>query len=259
MPRIDAPELEDYPWFPAHLRDAMTGFLRVASEVVGLSALAAPLVLRAMERAGTSHIVDLCSGGGGPVLSLLARMKKHHGLAPTVTLTDLYPNEDAFRRAEREAPGSVTGLCESVSATQVPEALAGVRTIFNALHHLPKDVATAVLVDAAEKRQPILTFELVERSLQGAAISTLVPLGVYGLMPFVRPLRLSHLALTYGVPVLPAAIGWDGFASCLRSYSMTELRGMTREASRRGYSFEVVRKRIPNRPAYVTSVVGLPA
>ena len=131
MPRIDAPELEDYPWFPAHLRVAMTGFLRVASEVVGLSALAAPLVLRAMERAGTSHIVDLCSGGGGPVLSLLARMKKHHGLAPTVTLTDLYPNEDAFRRAEREAPGSVTGLCESVSATQVPEALAGVRTIFN--------------------------------------------------------------------------------------------------------------------------------
>jgi hypothetical protein len=40
---------------------------------------------------------------------------------------------------------------------------------------------------------------------------------------------------------------------------MTELRGMTREASRRGYSFEVVRKRIPNRPAYVTSVIGLPA
>ena len=258
MPRIDAPELEDFPWFPAHLRDAMTGFLRVASEVVGLSALAAPLVLRAMERGGTSNIVDLCSGGGGPGLSLVSRLRKRHGCPARVTLTDLYPNEDAFERAERDAPGFVRGYRGSLSATSVPESLPGVRTIFNALHHLPKDVATAVLADAAEKRQPILTFEVVERSMQGAAIAALVPVGVFALMPFVKPMKASHLALTYVAPVLPAVIAWDGFASCLRSYSIDELREMTRVAARPGYTFEIVRTRVPYRPMYVTSVVGLP-
>jgi len=258
MPRIDAPELEDYPWFPATLRDAMTGFLRVASEVAGLSAVAAPLVARAMNRAGTSHVVDLCSGGGGPVLALAKRLRAKHGRAATVTLTDLFPNEDAFTRAERELPGVVRGLREPVSATSVPRGLAGVRTIFNALHHLPPSVATDVLADAAESRQPILTFEIVERSVQGAAIALTVPFSVYALMPFVTPRRLSTFALTYGAPVLPAAIAWDGFASCLRAYSVDELVAMTKKVARPGYRFDVKRTPVPFRPGRVTSVVGMP-
>ncbi len=258
MPRIDAPELEDYPWFPARLRDAMTGYLRVASELAGLSAVAAPMVARAMNRVGTSRVVDLCSGGGGPVLSLVKRLREKHGRSAEVTLTDLFPNEDAFLRAEREMPGVVTGVREPVSATAVPEGLSGVRTIFNALHHLPPAVATDVFADAVEKRQPILTFEVVERSVQGAAIAVVVPASVYALMPFVRPLRLSTLALTYGAPVLPLAIAWDGFASCLRSYSVAELEAMTRKVARPGYRFDVVRTRVPLRPGSVTSVIGMP-
>lgn len=258
MPRIDAPELEDYPWFPSTLRDAMTGYLRVASEIAGLSAVAAPLVLRAMNLAGESRIVDLCAGGGGPVLSLVARLRRGPRPDATVTLTDLYPNEDAFSRAEREQPGVVTGVRAPVSATRVPPDLRGVRTIFNALHHLPPAVATAVFVDAASSRQPLLVFEIVERSLQGAAIAVAVPASVYALMPFVTPRRLSTFALTYAAPVLPAAIAWDGFASCLRSYSVDELVAMTREAARPGYRFDVVRTKVPYRPGRVTCVIGLP-
>ena len=193
------------------------------------------------------------------MLSLVERLRVKHGRAAQVTLTDLFPNEDAFLRAEREMPGVVTGLREPVSATAVPEGLAGVRTIFNALHHLPPNVATDMLADAVAKRQPILTFELVERSLQGAAIALAVPMSVFALMPFVRPLRLSTLALTYGAPVLPVAIAWDGFASCLRSYSTEELHAMTRKVARPGYRFDVVRTRIPLRPGSVTSVIGMPS
>ena len=88
MPRIAAPEIEDYEWFPSTLRDPMTGFLRAASEVAGVPQAAAPLVLEAMDAAGTSRIVDLCSGGGGPVISLAGRLASEHGRDVSVVLTD---------------------------------------------------------------------------------------------------------------------------------------------------------------------------
>lgn len=258
MGRIAAPELEDYPWFPAPVRDGMTGFLRVASEVMGMSAAAAPLVLEGLEACGEDRIVDLCSGGGGPVVSLARRLDRRLGRRVEVVLTDLYPNVAAFERAERELPGRVRGRREPTDATRVPEDLRGVRTIFNAFHHLPPEVARAVLADAAERRQPIVTAEFVERSWQGAAITAVIPGAVYGLMPFVRPRSALNLGLTYLAPVLPAAIAWDGFASCLRAYSVPELEAMVRPLARPGYAFRVERRRVPWRPAFVTSVVGMP-
>jgi hypothetical protein len=259
MPRVAAPELEDYPWFPAPLRDAMTGFLRVASGVIGASEAAAPLVLEAMDAARTERIVDLCSGGGGPVVSLVRTLRERHRRDASAVLTDLYPNRDAFERAEAELPGHATGRRESTDAARVPDELTGVRTLFNALHHLPPEVARAVFADAAAKRQPIVTFELVERSLQGAAIVAGLPLAIGALMPFVRPRRASTLALTYALPVLPAAITWDGFASCLRAYSVAELEALVAPLQRADYRFRVVRRRIPWRPVFMTSVLGLPS
>ena len=258
MRRIAAPELEDYPWFPVPLRDAMTGFLRVASEALGAADAAAPLVLEAMDAAGTDRLVDLCSGGGGPVVALVRRLRDHHHRDASVVLTDLYPNADAFARAEADLPGRAVGRRASTDACAVPAELTGVRTLFNALHHLPPAVARAVFADAAASRQPIVTFELVERGLQGAAIVAGLPLAIYALTPFVRPARAAMLALTYAAPVLPAAITWDGFASCLRAYSVPELEALVAPLQRDDYRFRVVRRRIPWRPLFMTSVVGLP-
>jgi hypothetical protein len=258
MSRIAAPELEDHPAFPVVLRDAMTAYLRVASEALGVSGVAAPLVLEAMDSIGSNHIVDLCSGGGGPVLSLVERLRRKHGREATATLTDKFPNAVAFARAESEFPGFVSGRRESTDATAVPEELVGVRTIFNAFHHLPPEIATAVLADAARKRQPILTFEIVERSWQGAVISLGTPASVYAFTPFIRPVSASTLALTYLVPVLPLLVGWDGFASCLRAYSVPELETMVAPLRRADYHFRVERTLLPMRPGFVTSVIGTP-
>ncbi|MCC6216798.1 MAG: hypothetical protein IT376_18210 [Polyangiaceae bacterium] len=258
MSRVDAPELEDLPAFPAPLRDAMTGFLRVGSEVLGVSAAAAPLVREALAAGRTDRIVDLCSGGGGPVLSVLRRLEREDGTRVEATLTDLYPNTAAFTRAEAALPGRVHGRRAPTDATRVPSELAGVRTIFNAFHHLPPQVARAVLADAAAQRQPILTFEIVERSAQGWLLVASLPAAVYGLLPFVRPVDARALALTYGLPVVPAAVLWDGFASCLRAYSPVELEDLVGPLQRDDYRFRIERRRIPWRPLWVTSVVGLP-
>lgn len=259
MPRIAAPELEDYPWFPVVLRDAMTGFLRIASETLRMSAVAEPLVREAMAVAGTRRIVDLCSGGGGPVVSLARRMARGGSSDVRVVLTDKFPNLGAFESAAHELPGILSFRRESVDATAIPSELDGVRTIFNALHHLPPDAARAVFEDAADKMQPIVSFEFVERSLQGVALVGSAFAGSAALMPFVRPRRIGNLALTYVVPVLPIAIGWDGFASCLRSYSVAELSAMTAPLNRANYTFRVERRRAAWSPAFVTTVIGLPS
>lgn len=258
MPRIPAPELEDYDWFPVVLRDAMTGFLRLASDVLRISAVAEPLVREAMAISGSRRIVDLCSGGGGPVVSLARRLRR--GTSDmSVVLTDKFPNLGAFERAATELPEVLTFRRESIDATAIPVELDGVRTIFNALHHLPPDAAQSVFADAASKMQPILSFEFVERSVQGAALVGTAFAGAMALMPFVHPRRVENLAFTYVLPVLPAAIGWDGFASCLRSYSIDELKAMTAPLNRANYTFQVQRRRAPWSPAFVTTVVGMPS
>lgn len=258
MPRIDAPELEDHAWFPSVLRDAMTGYLRVAAEVIRMSSVAEPLIREAMAVAGTRTIVDLCSGGGGPVLSLAKRLRARTPADVRVVLTDKYPNVGAFERAASELRGVVVYREDSIDATAIPADLEGVRTIFNALHHLPPAAARAVFADAARKRQPIVSFEFVERSLQGAALVGSAFASSIALMPFVRPRRIENFALTYAVPVLPFAIGWDGFASCLRSYSVPELEAMVKPLTSASYTFRIERRRIPWTPTYVTCVIGLP-
>ena len=101
MNRVHLFELEDQAWFPRVLRDAGTAYLEFASRVAGHSAALAPKVLQALERSGEKRIVDLCSGGAGPVAEvvdvLAARGTEVHAL-----LTDFYPNEGSLARVVRE-------------------------------------------------------------------------------------------------------------------------------------------------------------
>lgn len=261
MPRIAAPELEDYDWFPTPIRDSLTGFLRIGSRLLGMDQFAAPLIreaLATLPAGSVPRIVDLCSGGGGPVLEIVRSLERQHGMHVEAVLTDKFPNLPAFARAEQEIPGRVRGRTESTDAAQVPAELVGVRTVFNAFHHLPPQVARSVLADAADKRMPILTFEFVERSplAMGAVMGS--PLIFPFVFPLVRPLTPLSLALTYGVPLLPAVTVWDGIASCLRAYSVEELEAMVRDLQRPDYRFRVLRERSPYRPVYLTTVVGMP-
>jgi hypothetical protein len=70
------------------------------------------------------------------------------------------------------------------------------------------------------------------------ALQPLVPLGVLVLTPAVRPFRWSRLFWTYLVPVLPAAILFDGVVSTLRVYTPDEMLAMGREVGGDEYECE---------------------
>lgn len=255
--RTHAPELEDEPWFPRPLRDSLTAFLRVSSEKLGIFTKARPVLHEVLERhvarGGARRVVDLCSGGGGPLLSLLDDVP-----GAQAVLTDLYPNVEALALAERRLPGRVDAHREPIDATDVPPDLDGVRTVFNALHHFRPEDAKKLLADAARKKQPICVFEVVERTPLAFAVIAGVPLAVLALTPFTSPPAL-RLALTYGLPVIPLATGWDGFASCLRAYSVLELQALADEVRAEGYAFRVGQTaRSWPVPLRVTWLVGEP-
>ena len=70
MRRRQLIELEDLAWFPRAVRDGGTDWLGFMANVTGMFSPVAPKIREAMRATGSTQIVDLCSGGGGPWLTL---------------------------------------------------------------------------------------------------------------------------------------------------------------------------------------------
>ncbi len=224
MKRLHLLELEDQPWFPRIVRDLATDYLQFIQTNFRLDRAMAPIVARLMNESGTARIVDLCSGGSGPLQSLVQELSAQ-GIPVKATLTDLFPNIPAFDDIAAASNGRIDYEREPVDARAVPERLNGLRTIFNGFHHLKPADARSVLHAAAAARQPIAIFEVSERSLRTLPV-VLTPLFVWIATPFMRPFRWSRLLLTYALPAVPFICLWDGIVSQLRAYTVDELRGM---------------------------------
>ncbi len=218
-------EIEDQPWCPPVLRDGCTAYITHFVEMMGMLDGALPLLQKLVDASEERRIIDLCSGAGGPA-RLMVRALADQGTDVQVHCTDLYPNQLALADSERRAAGHLTFSTESVDAAQVPPALKGPRTIFNAFHHFRPELGRKILVDAVESGQPIGIFEFVGRQPHTIVGLMGVPFAVMALLPWLRPFRWGWVPLTYVVPLLPLMVQWDGLVSCLRTYSPNELRGL---------------------------------
>jgi hypothetical protein len=103
LPRFQLFELEDLRWFPAAIRDLATDYLHFMATLFQLHQPVVPLLRCALGQSAKPHVVDLCSGGGGPVLALYEALVAD-GAALQFTLTDKHPNLPAFRRLARCTP-----------------------------------------------------------------------------------------------------------------------------------------------------------
>lgn len=256
MPRIHAPEIEDEPWLPRVIRDALTGFLQISAEALHVYDAAAPVIADVAHRHRATRLVDLCSGGGGPVVRL-RRLLERRGVDVDVVLTDLFPNLDAFAAAHARDP-RIVGRTVPVDAADVPVDLDGVRTIINGLHHLRPALARRLLADAAKKGQPIVVVEVVERRFVTMAVLMGTPVLALVLSPWQRPLSVLRLLLTWVVPIVPLLIWWDGMMSCLRAYDVDELRALCADLDDARYTFRIEQVPTPWLPLRLTMLVGEP-
>ena len=231
-------ELEDQGWFPRVIRDAGTDFMRFVAEVAKPYGMVVPRLGRALTATGSQGILDLCSGGAGPII-VIRNALAAGGCKVPVTLTDKFPNRAAFEYAQRRSDGGVGFIGRSVDATAVPPDLSGFRTLFSGLHHFRPDAARRILQDAVDQRRPIGVFEMTQRKLVYIVGSLLLPTALFLSTPFIRPFRWSRLFWTYAIPVVPAFITWDAIVSCLRTYSPKELQELVDGLNCEGYAWEI--------------------
>ena len=250
-------EFHELPWFPAVWRDLLTDFLSFYASAFKPYAGVAPLLADALKEAGDSRIVDLCSGAGQPLLSLVPALRRLGLRDLQVTLTDKYPNLEAWKSVG-ETDVVVTYLETSIDAVDVPSNLKGFRTLFTSFHHFRPDAALAVLVDAVSKDEGVGVFEYTERNwLIWTLPILLIPPFVWLCTPFIRPFRWPTLVWTYLIPVVPMIAMWDGFVSSLRTYSVGEIKDLVRQVGNQGFEWKIGRTRSIGL-SRVTYAIGIP-
>jgi hypothetical protein len=237
MDRIHLVELHELAWCPVVCRDLLTDFLSFHASVFKPYAYVAPLLAGALKEAGAGTIVDLCSGAGRPLMSLVPALRRLGLRDLRVILTDKYPNLEARKSIGQS--GVVIYLEISIDATDVPSDLKGFRTLFTSFHHFRPDAARTVLADAVSKNEGVGIFEYTERNWLIWTLPTLlIPLFVWLCTPFFRPFRWRRLVWTYLIPVVPIIAMWDGFVSNLRTYSVAELQHMVQSIDDPGYRWQ---------------------
>ena len=257
IPRLHLFELEDQPWFPAVVRDLATDYLHFMETTFAMHRPVVPLLAEALRATKADHVVDLGSGGAGPVPPLQQALAAG-GLAVRFTLTDRFPNVPAFERAA--SADAISFVTEAVDARSVPQGLTGFRTLFNAFHHFRPDDAVAVLRDAAQAGQPIGVFEIPDRRLSTLLpLFLLTPLLVWVVTLFIRPFRWRRLLWTYLVPLVPLTCWWDGVVSQLRAYNVAELEELAGEVGVAGFTWKVGQVPIKSVPGRLTYLLGYPA
>jgi len=245
-------EFEDLSWFPKSIRDAGTDLLRFKWELTGLYK---PIVARlqdALIKTCNENVLDLGSGGGGPVVAIYEDLVRA-GLNVRITLTDRFPNLEAFKYASERTNGGVAFVAEPVDATRVPPHLSGFRTLFGTLHHFRPDTVRRILHDAMVSRRPIGMFDFSAFPSPPPLLMFLLstPPGVLMTVPFVRPFRWSRLFWAYMIPILPLFVSWDGQVSGLRLYSVRELREIVASLPSNDYAWEIGSEPFPRCITYL--------
>jgi hypothetical protein len=245
-------EIHEQPWCPRSLRDSVTDAISFFTAVGRPFDVVKERLIEAIRESGTDQVVDLCSGAGGPWLTLAGTLE---GSSVGVLLTDLHPNEEALRRACRSSKGRIRSHPDPVDAHAVPPGLDGFRTLFTSFHHFRPAEAIRVIENAVRRGHGIAVFEAQERRLAAMLFFLLyVPLSFVA-APFMRPLRWQRLFWTYAVPALPLVVTVDAIVSCLRTYTPEEMREMAEAASAVA---RVGRVRAKGLPLSVSYLIALP-
>ena len=257
MKRRHLLEITDEPWCPALIRGFVIDYLE---QVITVSKVYEPIVeplLCAVKSAHAECVIDLCSGGGGPWRQIGPAFAAH---CPTVkvVLTDLHQNTGAQERLRKLSGGVIQFHSDSVNALRVPPELTGFRTLFSAFHHFKPEEARAILRDAVESRSGIGIFEGTQRQPAALLGMLLVPLVVWIVTPKIRPFRWSRLLWTYLIPVVPFVALFDGLVSCLRTYTVAELREFTDEFPASDYQWEIGEAKVKHSLAPITYLTGYP-
>lgn len=259
MPRLHFFELHEQPWCPAPIRHGVTEALAYLADTFDFFGPLRSRLIEAFEASGSTEVVDLCSGSGGPWLGLVTRSVYALPIR-RVTMTDLHPNVAALEVVRIRSGGLLAYEASAVDARAVPEHLRGFRTLFASFHHFRPGDAARILRDAVDRGEGIAIVEPGGRSAKHLLGVVLIPLAMLVLTPWIRPVRASRFLFTYLLPAIPLALFFDGVVSCLRTYAPEDLERLVAEADPgRRHTWSIGRARMGRLPIDTTYLIGVPA
>jgi hypothetical protein len=227
LPRARLFEFTDSAWAPPSLREfiveSITRSIDWGRSLAGLVTPFEHFVAAAQAR----EVLDLGAGLGGPARALTRAIRRAGRVPPRFILTDLHPSLAAWQElCERHR--DLTFEPRPIDATRIPPAVAQgrARTVINALHHFPPELAQRLFADAVATSSGIFIAEPFDRNPLRLLPLTLTALASFLLTPFLT----SHKRLQKMLWILsllgPLASLWDGIVSTLRVYDEGELRNM---------------------------------
>jgi hypothetical protein len=256
--RLELFEIHDQPWFPDFLRREVVDALQMIFERTDTYRPIAGRLRAALDYAGTRSVLDLFSGVGGPWPSLM-RLYESEGAPPIeVLLTDKFPTACNGNDGGTCSPKGMRFIPDPIDATAIPERFQGFRTIFSSFHHLNPVEALCFLQNSARCGRGIGIFEVASRRAFTLASIFMVPVLDWLFAPFRRPFRWSRIVWTYVIPVVPLVLLSDGLISCLRSYSLADLRTMTSRVPTNDYEWQIGEERRGRLTLRVTYLIGYP-
>ena len=250
-------EFMDQTWFPKLFRGFITDLIEYQLTAFNVYAPIVPKIKEAMQKLNCRQIIDLCSGSTGPLLRIQEILSDQENYPVSVTLTDKYPNLNAFQRLCHLSKYPVNFIPTSVDATSVPSDYQGIRTLFSSFHHFRPKQAKQILQDAVDKNAPIGIFEFTERTrgkcLYIILYGPLIPLRMTHLL---RPFNWSRFFWTYIMPVVPLIYTWDALVSYLRTYSVQELNQFVSELKSDHYAWEIGQVKSEENGLNITYLLG---
>jgi len=245
MKRVQLFEFEDFNWFPSWLRSSMTNLIVVFQKLMGVDEVLASHISKVLKDHDLTDIVDLGSGSGGVMPTVLQEINKEEGGSYRLTLTDLYPNGTVAERFNSSIEKNVQYLTKSVTATEFENIPNGLKTMINCFHHMRPKQARQIVESAYANDQPIFIYELTENKIPLLVWWLLLPLSLVivfvmalFLTPFVKPMTWQQIVFTYLIPIIPLFYAWDGQASLPRMYSFKDIDELVKGLSSDAYKWE---------------------
>ena len=247
MKRVEVMEFEDQSWFPSWLRSCMTNNIVVMARFLGVRHALSSLLSTALQKTGARSVVDLGSGAGGVMPEVIGTLQEQPEFSEVrLTLTDKYPNLPAASVFNASENGTVSYCEESIDATTLNSAPAGLKTMVNCFHHMNPTQARSILASAVEKREPILIYEMAGHQTPPFPVWLLfLPIGLVMVFlmafvksAFVRPFTPQQAIFTYAIPLIPLFYAWDGQASMPRIYRLEDYDTLLEGLESESYTWE---------------------
>jgi hypothetical protein len=248
-------EFHDLNWVPQAIRDDLVFVDMQLHELFNTKQCFVDLVTVLVKRFNVTQIVDLCSGAGGIVPLIQKELKKSQNINVSVTLTDLFPPSNVEKINQPE--NNLYYEPQPINAADLPEHLIGMRTLFGGFHHLPPNLAKAVLQDAYKKRQPIIVGELQENNFLQCLGAFATFFIAWWALSFRRPITIGRFMRATLIPIVPLMHCWDAFASVLRTHTRREIVEMTRSLNH-NYEWQIGEIQVPGFLTPAPYLMGLP-